>query len=66
MNCIPLNILDNTEKNLFKNNLCGSQNLNNAMNKINKDKEFNEDNKRENSYKKYEDRYKTINKIQAI
>ena len=56
-------VFDNTEENfLLNNNLCASQNLNNVMNKISKDKKFNEDNKSENSYKMYDDKYKATNK----
>ena len=56
-------VFDNTEENfLLNNNLCASQNLNNVMNKISKEKKFNEDNKSENSYKMYDDKYKATNK----
>ena len=51
-------VFDNTEENYLM-NLCASQNLNNVINKINKDKKFNEDNKSENSH---EDKYKSKNK----
>ena len=55
-------VFENTEENFLLNNLCASQNLNNVMNKINKDKKFNEDNKSENSYKMCGDKYNATNK----
>ena len=55
-------VFDNGEENLQLKNLCSSQNLNNVINKINKDKQFNEDNKSDNSYKMDYDNNKATNK----